>query len=388
MSKKNICVVFGGKSTEHDVSIVTGVASVVKPLQLLQKYNVEVVYISKEGTWYWADELQDIEMYSSGRIHDFLKILNPVEVELKNGLVLKNTNGFKQKEYKVDVVFPATHGTFGEDGSLMGTLRMFDVAYVGCDMEASVIAMNKLLSHQVAQSHGVEQHSYIGVSRQDYQKGVRYVSGMLEDMAFPLFVKPVHLGSSIGITQVKNLGELENALEIAFHFDSQVIIEEAVKNLIEVTVPVMGETDDPKVGLVERPMLGDSETFDFDTKYMKNKKSKTGGGKASGSQGYSELPAKINKELYEKSEELAKKIYTITGCYGIARIDMLIDSKTEKVYFNEINPLPGSLYVHNWRASGVATVDLVDELIKLALKRHIMQKNTATAFSTNYLAQY
>lgn len=390
---KTISVFFGGKSTEHDVSIVTAIASVIKPLELTGEYHVLPVYIAKDGVWYSDEKFKDIALYSSGQIDDYLEKIEPLKISFDRGLVLVKKGRFGSKtETRVDVAFPATHGTYGEDGSLMGVLRMAGTPFVGCDMESSVIAMNKLLAHQVVSSAGVETHPYGSATKYDWESKREVVLDSLKHLELPLFVKPVHLGSSIGITKVAERDKLGEALDVAFSYDTVAIIEQAVPNLIEVTVPVMGPTHDPVVALVEKPLLSGDGLFDFESKYLHGNKGIKGGkkmgGKMKGSQGYSELPASIDKDLYEASVELAKRVYELTGCYGIARIDLLIDSNDRKVYFNEINPLPGGLYDHNWRASGISSVELVKRLVEYAEERAREQSSVGTTFSTNFLKQF
>lgn len=387
--KKTIAVIFGSRSTEHDVSIVTALASVVKPLELTKKYTVIPVYITKTGAWYSSPKFTDISMFSSGLIEDFIAENTPLDICVNDGLELVSRGPLgKTRRQKIDIVFPATHGTFGEDGSLMGLLRMANVPFIGCDIEASTVAMNKLLSHQVVSASGLDTHPYIGVSRRRYEHDYSALRKEIVDtLEYPIFVKPVHLGSSIGISKVDSEDQLDNAMEVAFHYDDTVIVEQGVANLVEVTVPVIGSGDSIEVGLVERPLIDDAATFDFDTKYMNG--GKKGKGKGSGgAQGYSELPAKIDPDLYEEAERVARTVYEGIECGGIARVDLLIDSKARKVYFNEVNPLPGSLYAHNWRMAGVPTIQLVDKLVADAMQRHEVTKKRQTSFSTNYLKQF
>lgn len=384
---KTIAVIFGGRSPEHDISIVTAISSVIKPLKQLNQYNVLPVYITKQGEWYADKKLGEISIYSSGAIDAYIRTHRPAKISISDGFSILQATRLKTVEQKIDIVFPATHGTYGEDGSLMGLLRMANVTYVGCDMESSVIAMNKLLAHQVIAASGEKSHSYKGLSRKEFRQSTNNAGSFIKGLSYPLFVKPVHLGSSIGISRVKDSAELKDALELAFSFDSTVIIEEEVSNLIEVTVPVLGNTENLRVGLVERPLTQDSGTFDFDTKYMKQGKSGKSG-KSSGAQGYSELPAKIPKELYKNCEDLAMRVFSALGCSGIARVDLLINSETGDIYFNEINPLPGSLYAHNWRAAGVSTVELVSQLIEIAEDRLRSEQELTTHFESNFLKQF
>ena len=387
---KTIAVIFGGRSTEHDVSIVTALASIIKPLELTRKYKVEAVYIAKNGAWYWDEKLKDIGMFSSGRIQDFLHKTQPASVQFDGGMTLVKATGLagRKTQRKVDIVFPATHGTFGEDGSLMGLLRMANVPFVGCDMDASVLAMDKVLAKLMAEAHGIATPKMQFADKVGYSRAPEgFVKAIERELTYPLFVKPAHLGSSIGITKVKDRKELENALEVAFHYDEKVLAEEAVANLIEVTLPIMGN-DQLHPALLEQPLTKPEDFFDFDTKYMQGNKKGKGKGGAKGAQGYSQLPADLPKDLYAKAEQAGLAVYRALGCVGIARVDMLIDQKYGIVYFNEVNPLPGDLYAHNWRATGVSGVELVQTLVHLAEERWQTQQQQNTVFSTNYLQQF
>lgn len=386
--KKTVAVFFGGKSTEHDVSIVTAIASIIKPLQASGNFQVEPIYIARDGAWYSGEQLADISLYSSGKIDEFITKNEPVSISLDGGLSLVKAGTFgRSQRLAIDVAFPAMHGTYGEDGSLMGLLRLAGIPFVGCDMEASVVAMDKVLSKQVAEANDIATAKFEYVPSKVFAQSPEDTIKRIEkSLKYPLFVKPTHLGSSIGISRASDANSLRNALEVAAHYDDKIIIEEAVQNLIEVTVPMMGN-EEPEVALVERPLEHDGEFFDFETKYMNGGKKK-GGGKKSGAQGYSELPAKISDELYKQSVATAKAVYLAVGCEGTARIDLLIDGKTNQVYFNEINPLSGSLYAHNWNAAGTSAIELVTKLIELAEVRANRQSSRTTAFSTNYLKQF
>ncbi len=388
---KTIAVIFGGRSTEHDVSIVTALASIIKPLELTKKYKVEAVYIAKDGSWYWDEKLKDISLYQSGEIEDFMHKAPKVHILFDNGLTLVKSSQFAgRKQYKnIDVVFPAMHGTHGEDGELMGVLDMANVPYVGCNVPSSAVAMDKVLSKQVTGSAGVPSTPWMWFYSRDLGRDHSKIIKSIEKLEYPLFVKPAHLGSSIGITKVDNPDQLTNALEVAAHYDDKVIVEQAVNNLVEVTLPIIGN-EDPVPALLEQPLLHSEDFFDFETKYMSG--GKKGGGKKmggkQGAQGYSKIPADLPKDLYDEAVDLGLKVYKTVGCSGIARIDMLVDTKTKMVTFNEINPLPGSLYAHNWQQNGVSSVDLVTRLVDFAEDRWKKQQKLATAFSTNFLKQF
>jgi D-alanine-D-alanine ligase len=285
------------------------------------------------------------------------------------------------------------HGTNGEDGALMGLLQMANVPFVGCRMEASAIAMNKILAKEVAVANSIPTAKFLSFDSERMRSEPEWVIGeILEKLNLPVFVKPAHLGSSIGITRVDKRENLGNALDVAAYYDDKIIVEEAVQNLIEVTVPMIGRGNDLILGNVERPLVKAEDFFDFDTKYMKGGKkkggAKAGGTKGSGSQGYSEVPAKLPGDLYKRSEEVARRVYEAIGAQGIARVDLLIDEKEKLVYFNEVNPMPGGLYAHNFAKSGMSNVDLVLKLIECAKEDFADRQEINSVFESGYLERF
>lgn len=386
---KTIAVIFGGRSTEHDVSIVTAIASVIKPLEATGKYQVEPLYITKEGIWLWDKKLKDIKTYQTGEIEGLKNKLPRVQLSLDNGLVLVKSSQFAgRKQYKkVDIVFPSMHGTHGEDGELMGMLEMANVPYVGCGVAASAVAMDKILAKQVADSAGIPSTPWVWFTDEELARDHKGTLSKIKPLKYPLFVKPARLGSSIGISRVDSSDQLVNALEVAAHYDHRIIVEQGVNNLIEVTLPVIGN-DQPMPAMLERPLVNAEEFFDFDTKYMQGGKKDRGKSGKSGAQGYSQIPADLPKSLYDDAVNLGLSTYKAVGCEGIARVDMLIDEKAGKVYFNEINPMPGGLYQHNWHKASVSAVELVERLIGLAEERWHKAQRKTVSFSTNYLKQF
>lgn len=393
MSKPTVGVIFGSRSTEHDVSIVTAIAAIIKPLELSGDYDVAPVYIAKDGRWYCDPALKDIGLYSGGGIDDWLRKASPVSVSFEDGLTLVSGSGFKKKSQRIDIAFPALHGTHGEDGEMMGVLELAGVPYAGCGVAASAIAMDKVLTKLAARGAGIDVTKFEYFGKGEYEADPdTWITAINRHLHYPLFVKPAHLGSSIGITRVTDPAELRNAIEVALHYDSKALVEEGVQDLIEVTLPIMGNSggkEPLRPALLERPMLKGEDFFDFDTKYMGQ--GKKGGGKkggVKGAQGYSEIPAKLPDDLYAKAESTGLAVYKALGCSGTARVDMLIDSKTGVVYCNEVNPLPGSLYAHNWAQAGVSNVALVTGMVRLALERHELAKAQETTFATNFLKQF
>ena len=391
MLMETIAVIFGGRSAEHDVSIVTALANIIKPLELSKKYRVEAVYIAKDGAWYWDEKLKDIKLFTSGDIKDYIHRSQPASVQFDSGMMLIKSSGIagRKQSRKIDLVFPAMHGTYGEDGALMGLLEMAGVPYVGCGVSASSIAMDKVLAKEVASANKIPVSKFLSFTKSDVERTAgKVISATTGALKYPLFIKPAHLGSSIGISRVTNDTELRNGLEVAAHYDDKIIIEEAVSNLIEVTLPIMGN-DQPQSAMLERPLTKPEDFFDFETKYLGN--GKKGGGKKSGtkgSQGYSQIPAELPQKIYAKAESVGLAIYKAFGCSGIARVDMLIDEKTGEVYFNEVNPLPGGLYAHNWNKAGISNVDLVQKLVSYGKEQFGERQALATAFNTNFLQQF
>ncbi|MDR0397755.1 MAG: D-alanine--D-alanine ligase [Candidatus Nomurabacteria bacterium] len=384
MDKKTIAVFLGGKSPEHDVSIVSAIVSVIKPLKIIGS-KIVPIYIAKNGNWYVGDELADIKTYQTCKIDEIVSKQKPVSVSFNDGFTIIPA-GFRARPIKIDIAFPVMHGAYGEDGSLMGLLRMAGVPFVGADMEASVVAMNKVLSKEVASENGIPTPKYVSFPTSEFNQDRKGCIKRVNDtLKYPVFVKPPHLGSSIGISKVKEPKSLENALEVAAYYDDVILVEEAVANLIEVTVPIIGN-DKLTIANVERPLSLEDEFFDFKSKYINGGK-KIGKGK-SGAQGYSEIPAKLPGSLYKQAEDVAAQVYRVIGLSGISRIDLLIDSKAEKVYFNEINPMPGSLYAHNWVKKGISNVELVTRLLELAEEAYEKRQAVKSTFDTSFLKQF
>lgn len=373
---KSVAVIFGGRSAEHDVSIITAHIPVIETLLSARKYDVVPVYISKDGKWYSEPAMNDLSYFKTDLDSKIVR-LKPLSLSFEGGLFLIKAGVFGKKK-KIDVVFPTMHGTYGEDGSLPGLLRMASVPYVGCDIFASAAAMDKAFTKQILAAEGIPVVPFLWFTRKDWEKDRAKILQNISQLKTPLFVKPVHLGSSIALTKARNEKELLNGIEVALHYDTKALVEESIENLVEVTLPIMGN-DEPRTAEVEHP-LNKSELFDFSDKYLK-------GGKAGGgaNRAYSEIPANISSELTQKVKELGVRVYKTLGCSGIARVDFLIDGNTKAVFVNEVNTLPGSLYHHNWKKAGVSNMELVESLIRFGEERFLEQKNTAFMFKSDIL---
>jgi D-alanine-D-alanine ligase len=375
---KTVAVIFGGRSAEHDVSIITAHIPIIDTLLASGEFDVWPVYITKDGAWYSDKEMCDLAFFQEDGWEAKIARMQKVRLSFDKGLKIE-WPGFFDKHVKVDVAFPAMHGTYGEDGSLMGVLRMAGVPFVGCDLAASAVAMDKVLTKQVLEAEKISVVPYVWFTKDQWTKDEEtYQKRIKHELKYPLFVKPVHLGSSIGISKVKDEKELENAIEVAFHYDEKVLVENAITDLTELTLPILGN-DELRVACIERP-LNKTDFFDFSDKYLSGGKKGVGANNA-----YSEIPADIGEEMTEKVKELAMRTFKTIGLSGIARIDFLVDNAHKHIYVNEINTLPGSLYHHNWKKAGVSNMDLVLGLIKLAEERFATMKDTTFAFKSDIL---
>lgn len=375
---KKIAVVFGGKSAEHDVSIITAHTPIIESLQAGGKYDVWPIYITKEGKWYADKAMLDMSFFKKTDYEAELKKKKQIEISFEKGFEIV-WPGFFPKRVGIDLVFPSMHGTYGEDGSLQGLLRMAGVPFVGCDIFASAVAMDKVLTKQVLAAEKIPVVPYVWFTRAEWAQFADGLREQIAKMTYPLFVKPVHLGSSIGITKVKDDSELNRAIEVALHYDEKILVEEAVQNLIEITLPIMGN-EEIRTAECERP-LNKTEFFDFSDKYLSGGK-KGGGGVNSQ---YSEVPAQIGEKLTKKIKDMGAHVYRTLNCEGTARVDFLVDSVKNKVYVNEVNTLPGSLYHHNWKKAGVSNMELVMGLIELAEERAARERRTTFTFQSDIL---
>ncbi|PIY93920.1 MAG: D-alanine--D-alanine ligase [Candidatus Levybacteria bacterium CG_4_10_14_0_8_um_filter_35_23] len=375
--KKNIAVIFGGRSAEHDVSIITAHTPIIQSLLATGMFDVWPIYIAKDGSWYSDQVMNDISYFKQDNFETNLSKQKKVQIMFDKGLKII-WPGIRSRIIQIDMAFPAMHGTFGEDGSLMGLLRMADIPFVGCDLFASAVAMDKVLTKQIISTENIPIVPYIWFTRNDWETKKDILKEKISKLKWPVFVKPVHLGSSIAIAKVKQNSALENAIEVALHYDDKVLVEESIENLIEVTLPIIGN-DELQLAAIERP-LNKTDFFDFNDKYLS-------GGKKSGgvNSQYSEIPANIDQELAKQIEELGKRTYHALGCSGIARVDFLIEGATKHVYVNEVNTLPGSLYQHNWKKIGVSGVDLVKKLVNLAEDRFALNKKITYTFHSDIL---
>lgn len=357
MTKLNIAVIYGSRSTEHEVSIISA-------LQVMQnldqsKYNILPIYISKSGRW--------ISGNKSFLLPETYKNLNSLNKFPEVNLVSKSM--FKPK---IDIVFPVFHGTFGEDGTIQGLLEMLDLPYVGCGVLASSVGMDKVVQKQVFAGAGISQVKYLWFYRGEKPK---------INLKFPLFVKPANGGSSIGITKVKNHKELTEAVEVAFNYDRKIIVEESAEEFKEINISVLGNAgSELRTSVCEQPVAS-KEVLTYQDKYQSNSNKSSGMASAKRL-----IPAPINPATAAKIAEIAKLAFNTLDCSGLVRVDFLVSPDEKKIYLNEVNTIPGSLAFYLWEKSGLKFPKLLDNLIGLAKERYQQKSQNTYTFSSNILA--
>ena len=409
--KIKLGVFFGGKSVEHEISVIT-MNQAINSLNP-EKYEIVPIYISKTGEMYTGDDLLDL--YSFRDMEVLLKRCYRVSV-IRNGKqvqVVRTPAPWIGKRVlnTIDVAFPIVHGTNCEDGTVAGFLNLLDLPYVGPDIMASSIGMDKILQKKVLRASGLPVVDFVAFYSMDYIKEEeKILKQVSEELSFPVIVKPGNLGSSVGIKKASNAAELEEAIEFAMEFADRIIVEKAVTDLKEINCAVIGNISNSETSVCEEPIFSD-EILSYTDKYIGDGKSSGGtisggkvmGGKVAGAKlggmksgaktgnsnsqfANKKIPADISKEKSEEIQNLTKEVFKVLGCSGFARVDYLIDTKTDKVYVNEINTIPGALSFYLWEATGKTFEDKLDQAIDVALKRYREREALTFSYDQNILA--
>ncbi len=377
----NVAVFFGGRSVEHEISIISAVQAMGNISK--EKYNVLPVYMDKSGEFYYDPSFCDIEVFkTSGKAQ---KVGRRIAVTTKDGRgCLEFLDGtFRKKAILFDVAFPIVHGTNCEDGSLQGLFESFGIPYVGCDVMSSALGMDKSLFKNVLQANGIPVLSGLVFGSKEWSLNRDSVIEKAEsEIGYPLIVKPTNLGSSIGISKVDDRTELVAALDLAFSFADRVLIEHAVTALREINCSVLGDKNECEASELEEPVMHD-KILSYDDKYKANASKSGSKGMASLSR---KLPADLTPDKANEIKQIAIDTFKCIGAAGVVRIDFLIDTaNNDKVYVNEINTIPGSLSFYLWEAAGVKYPKLLDRLISLAFKRRRERENLMFTIDTNIL---
>ncbi len=338
---KNVAILFGGKSTEHEVSR-SSATSVLNHIDK-SKYNVFPIGITKEGKWFQYKGT--FENISNGNWEKDLnnKIADGIDILLNK---------------EVDVVFPVLHGMYGEDGTMQGLCKLLGLPCVGPSVMSSAVCMDKIYTKYLLEHEGIKQAPYVVVNAFDYGiKPEEFINKIEENLGYPCFVKPANSGSSVGITKAQNRESLKAGLVEALKHDRKILVEEGL-NAREIEVAVLGN-DDPKAS-VPGEIIPAKEFYDYEAKYQ-DAASKL------------MIPAALSEEEMANIRELSIRIYKKLDCAGMARVDFLVDKENGEVYLNEVNTIPGftsiSMYPKMWEATGLPYSELIDELIRLAIER-------------------
>ncbi|MFZ5880444.1 MAG: D-alanine--D-alanine ligase family protein [Chloroflexota bacterium] len=365
--KLKVAVLFGGRSGEHDVSLMSArsVLSVLDP----QRYEVTQVGITREGKWLTGEAVHDSFMRENYTgLEPAFVLPDPSEAGM---FVLRA--GKLEKLTDVDVYFPVLHGTFGEDGTLQGLFELADAAYVGAGVVGSAVGMDKGIFKDVMVAHGIPVVDTLVVTRAEIEQDMEAVLRRAEELSgYPLFTKPANLGSSVGVTKCNNRSDLQEGLIEAALYDRRVLIQHGVKNAREIEVSVLGNNE-PRAS-APGEILPSREFYSYESKYL------------DGTSGLL-IPAPLPAEVSEQICSLAVRAYRAIDCAGLARVDFFVERDTHRIHLNELNTLPGftqiSMYPKLWEASGLPYPQLVDRLIELALKRKAERDRTSHTFRSH-----
>ena len=386
--KIRVGVIFGGESVEHEVSIISAIQAMNKID--LEKYEVVPIYITKDREWYTGEILRDIETYQDLSL--VKKYCANVVLYYKNGsYVLQKKNGlFKSVVKEIDIAFPIVHGTNVEDGVLQGYLQSIGIPFVGSNVYASVVGQDKAFMKDVWSNADIPMTKYVWFYDIDFKNDQEATIKKVSKLKYPLIVKPACTGSSVGISVCADEKELIEGIDEAIQYDSKIVVEEVVENLKEVNIAVMGNYEHQKVSEIEE-VLSANKFLTFTDKYIGGGKGKIKGAKVckTSSKGMAsanrKLPAELDKDVREQVEDIAVRAFKALGSSGNSRIDFLIDEKTNKVYINEINSIPGSLAFYLWDAKDINFSSLLDDMIQIGIKDYKKRTSKTHSFDSNIL---
>ncbi len=375
----NVGVVFGGKSVEHEVSIITALQMIENMNKL--KFNPITVYLSKDNVFYYHERMTDISYF-----HDLQK----VKEEAKRVIFNRRENNHELLEIKgkrinklfdIDLVFIIMHGANCEDGTISAYFDLLNIPYVGSSLLSSAINQNKWKMKALLDYHHIPVVPYYGFYESDFYQDEKSVIENCERMGYPLIVKPATLGSSVGIQKCRNREELYQGIITALQYDTEVLVEIVIDNLMELNCSVLGDVSGYETSAIERVFQKD-EILSYQDKYLRGKRKNTKGMESTSR----ELPANIDEELAKKIEKISIEASKVVGASGVLRIDFLYDELAKKLYLNEINTIPGSLAFYLWKAKNIPYHTLIEKLIDIALKTYQVKNSKIYSYESNILA--
>ena len=384
--KIRVGVIFGGRSVEHEVSVI----SALQAMQNLDgaKYEATAIYLTKENDLYVGDNIGNIEAYKD--IPALLKSSQRVIPVKENGhylLAAYPHRTFGMKPVELDVILPVVHGTNVEDGTLMGYLKTWGIPFAGCDVTAAAVGMDKYIMKTVFMDNDIPVLPCRRYTTKDYKDIDIMISDIEDRLGYPVIIKPVNSGSSVGISVAHDRDGLVKSLDSAYTFANVILAEHAIMELQEINCSVLGDMDEAEASLCEEPYHSD-EILSYEDKYMSGGKTSKTGGASKGMASVSRtIPAPISDEMTEKIQNLAVRAFRCLGCNGVVRFDFMIDKSNGKLYLNEINTIPGSLSFYLWEPTGLSYGKLLDRLIDHAIKRRRDEDRVTFSFETNILNQ-
>ena len=379
--KTNIGVFFGGRSTEHEISVIS--ASQAMAAIDRDVYDVTPVYITKEGRWFTGEALTEVSNY-----RDPKKLLQQCsEVYMRPAYGDSNLYLARRKMFgtdvaaHIDVAIPVLHGANGEDGTIQGLFDLIGLPFAGCDVLASATGMDKITMKMILQACEVPVVDYVWFTDKEWFDNRQEVVDRIESkIGYPVIVKPSNLGSSVGIGRAADRERLVQCVTDATSYSSRIIVEHMVDNLKEINCSVLGDCDEYQTSVCEEPIKS-GEILSYEDKYM-------GGSKGSkGMQASAKrIPADLPEATSDRIRFLAGETFRVLSCHGVSRVDVIMDEDNGQIYVNEINTIPGSLSFYLWEASGIPFAELMDRLVKLALKRDRQRQRKTTTYDANIFA--
>lgn len=382
--KTNIGVFFGGRSTEHEISVIS--ASQAMAAIDRGRYDVTPIYITKQGRWYTGDALLDVKNYRDPA--SLLKKCTEVYMRPVYGdynIYPAKPSGFfgggGKPVGKLDVVIPVLHGSNGEDGIFEGVLETIGIPFAGCNTLSSANGMDKITMKMILQASGVPVVPYLWFTDKQWFGQREQLIGRIEsELGYPVIVKPSNLGSSVGIGRAMNREQLIDRIDDAERYSSRIIVEHMVEQLQEINCSVLGNADEYQTSVLEEPIKS-GEILSYEDKYMGGTKGAKGMQAAQ-----KRIPAELPADVTERIQFLAGETFRVLGCHGVSRVDVIVDRADGNIYVNEINTIPGSLSFYLWEATGVPFGELVDTLIDIAFRRKRDSDFKITSYSENIFA--
>lgn len=379
--KTNVAVFFGGRSVEHEISVLSALQAINAFDK--DKYNIIPVYITKQGKWFTGPALLDIENYKD------MKALEGKTEEVFMKPVFGDFNLYKAKGSLfskgnsiaafLHAAIPVLHGTNCEDGIFEGVLETIGLPYAGCNTLSSAVGMDKIMMKMILRADGIPVVDFVWITDKTWERDPESVIKKVEEkLQYPVIVKPANLGSSVGIGRADDRKQLKERINEAEKFSDRIIIEKCIEQLQEINCSVLGDAEDCRASILEEPIKS-GEILSYSDKYMGGTKTEGRGMAASDKR----IPADLPDDVTQKIRHMATQTFKALGCHGVSRIDVMIDGKTGDIYVNEINTIPGSLSYYLWEASGISFPELMDRLVKLAYKRRRETERKTFSYDTN-----